>query len=413
MVGCVIVPGLPAIAPHLGWGHQPGWLVTLPSLGVVLFGPLAGKCIESIGPRRSLLSGLLLYGALGMAAIWLTGAPALVDRLLLGAATAVVMSSGTMLLTGMFDGPKRMKIMALQGMSIELGGVVFLALGGALMQFGWAAPFGLYGVAWALALLLLLFVPRELDGERARGRGEQGSCAAQPNHGRTGTSREKSSEELRQCRQTVDPSAAQQTRPAPSPSPSTATGGQADRRMPIVYVAALLSMVVFFTAVVGLPFRLGVPKEEGGPALTEAQVGYYLSAVSLFAVLAASQMPQVVRRITELRTLALAFGCYAVGHLLLCLAGPALSTWLCAIVFLGTGFGLSVPLVNHLTVEWSPASRRGRHLAYLSMCLFMGQFLAAFTNLLPGSVNSGFGLVAILGCVAAGWMGWASLKQRA
>jgi MFS family permease len=400
MVGCVIVPGLPAIAPKLGWGAQAGWLVTLPSLGVVLFGPLAGKCIESMGPRRALLAGLTLYGALGLAAIGLRGNAVLVDRLLLGAATSVVMSSGTMLLTSLYTGPARMKIIALQGMSIELGGVVFLSMGGWLMQFGWSAPFGLYGVAWVLALLFFLFVPR--GGASARpfksaGAGKQGTFS-DSDEGMPGRSSQAGE---------VDPEMAH------SLEAKVMGRGNAGKSLRVVYAAALCSMAIFFTAVVGLPFRLGVATEQGGPGFTEAQVGYYLSAVSLVAVLAASQMPRVVRAIRELRTLMVAFICYAIAHVVLSLSGTALLPWLCAVLFMGTGFGLSVPLVNHLTVEWSPANRRGRLLAYLSMCLFMGQFLAAFTNLLPGGPNAGFVAAAALGGLAAVGTAWASFKQVA
>ena len=46
MVGCVIVPGLPAVAAQLGVGSGGSWLVTLPALGVVLFGPAAARLME-------------------------------------------------------------------------------------------------------------------------------------------------------------------------------------------------------------------------------------------------------------------------------------------------------------------------------------------------------------------------------
>lgn len=46
MVGCVIVPGLPTIAQNLGVAGAASWLVTLPSLGVVLLGHAAGKFID-------------------------------------------------------------------------------------------------------------------------------------------------------------------------------------------------------------------------------------------------------------------------------------------------------------------------------------------------------------------------------
>ncbi len=48
------------------------------------------------------------------------------------------------------------------------------------------------------------------------------------------------------------------------------------------------------------------------------------------------------------------------------------------------GFGLSVPLVNHMTVEQSHARVRGRNLAWLSMAIFSGQFLSSFMEIILG-----------------------------
>lgn len=40
MVGTVIAPSLSGIVKNLDFGRSPGWLITLPSLGVVVFGSL-------------------------------------------------------------------------------------------------------------------------------------------------------------------------------------------------------------------------------------------------------------------------------------------------------------------------------------------------------------------------------------
>ena len=86
MVGCVIVPGLPAVAAQLGVGSGGSWLVTLPALGVVLFGRAAARLMERAGLRRALMLGLFLYGLLGAAGPYLRGAWLIyADRLLLAA----------------------------------------------------------------------------------------------------------------------------------------------------------------------------------------------------------------------------------------------------------------------------------------------------------------------------------------
>ncbi|EOG3624035.1 MFS transporter, partial [Pseudomonas putida] len=92
MVGCVIVPGLPSIAKNLGTESTAGLLVTIPSLGVVLFGPLAGRFIDKVGLYKAVCTGLFLYGLLGAGGAFLHGEVIVfADRLLLGGATALVM----------------------------------------------------------------------------------------------------------------------------------------------------------------------------------------------------------------------------------------------------------------------------------------------------------------------------------
>ena len=339
MVGCVIVPGLPSVAAHLGISGQASWLITLPSLGVVMFGPIAAKIIESKGLYRSLMVGLLSYGALGAAGAFLTHPAVLfADRFLLGGATALVMSAGTGLLSSFFSGEQRLKMIARQGMSIELGGVIFLFFGGLLATAGWRWPFSLYLFAWLFLLMLLIFVPRP-DENRYQSVLEEAEAPA------------------------------------------------TSRLIP-VYLAAFFSMVCFFTAVIVLPLQLH------GLGYNEAQTGYYLAFISLMAVVAAWLMPRAVKGLGEFTTLYLAFLAYAAAHLLLAFSSDP-GGLIAAGILMGCGFGLSVPLVNHLVVEHSPVSRRGQNLAYLSMAIFSGQFCSSFMELMPGNRSGIF-------CGAAG-----------
>ncbi|PLR36038.1 MFS transporter [Chimaeribacter coloradensis] len=340
MVGCVIVPGLPTIAAHLHMSEAAGWLVTLPSLGVVLLGPLAGACIARLGAYRALAVGLCAYGLLGAGGALLHGLPLIVaDRVLLGGATALVMAAGTGLLSAFYQGPARLTMIARQGMSIELGGVIFLFLGGVLATLGWRWPFALYLVAWLFLLMLWAWVPRPPEAAEAH-------------------------------------------------APAGAAGA-----LWRVYAAAFFAMVCFFSAVITLPVRLHVL------GLGEAQTGYFLSFVSLVAVAAAWRMPRVVARAGERVTLALAFLAYAAAHLLFAVSA-ALPLSVTGGVLLGLGFGLSVPLVNHQTVAQSHAAARGKNLARLSMAIFSGQFCASFMALLPGT-QPAFWATALLALLLA------------
>lgn len=343
MVGCVIVPGLNEIADNLGMPAAASWLITVPSLGVVIFGPLAGWLIDRAGPYRTLSWGLILYGLLGSAGVFLHGlVPVMVDRLLLGGATAAVMSAGTGLISSFYSGRARLKMIASQGMSIELGGVIFLFIGGLLATLGWQWPFLLYLLAWLLLAMQLAFVPEPLPSDMER-RDEDG-----------GESELKSAAGL----------------------------------TPVLF-AAVSSMLCFFTGVIV------IPQEFNRAHIGSAETGYFLSFISLVAVAAAALMPRVVARIREYGTLSIAFGCYASAHLIFS-AAEHLPFYIAGGILMGCGFGLSVPLVNHMTIEQSHVRIRGRNLARLSMAIFSGQFLSSFMEFIPGDSSVVFRGAAII-----------------
>jgi MFS family permease len=349
MVGCVIVPGLSEIATQLGVPHLANWLVTLPSLGVVLAGPLAGRAIDRWGAYSLLLVGLFCYGLLGVAGAWLPGAwPQIVDRLLLGGATAIVMAAGTSMIASFYAGDARLKMMARQGMAIELGGVLFLFIGGILASISWRWPYALYLFAWLMLLMVVITVPRPPQSTSSRALEEN-------------------------------------TR-------------NSDRPLRPVLLAAVCSMMCFFTAVIMLPQRFAAM------GIDATHIGYFLSFVSLVAVLAAAMMPDVAQRFGSYATLVMAFVCYLLAHLEFA-AAPNMVLFIPGGILLGMGFGLSIPLVNHMTVEISQPHERGRQLARLSMAIFSGQFLAAFMAYLPGGMATAFVAAAVLAAVNVVAMG--------
>ncbi|KGD72162.1 permease [Tatumella morbirosei] len=346
MVGCILVPGLPEIAAALGIPHAAGWLITLPSLGVVLGGPLAGKVIDRWGARTALQSGLFIYGLSGIAGMLCYGLPAvIIDRLILGGATAVVMSSGTALLALFYHGQARLSMIARQGMAIEFGGVIFLFISGLLAVQNWRWPFFLYLLSWIMLAMVRSLIPVTVEVASSELTGKSAPGSATPS-------------------------------------------------LSGVLFAALMSMICFFTAVIV------IPKQFYQAGIGSSDTGYFLSMVSLVAVAAAAMMPAVVKKISEPATLWLAFLCYAAAFALFALAAN-LSELILAGVLLGSGFGFSVPLVNHMTVSRSDQGNRGRRLASLSMALFSGQFLASFMTMLPGDSSLIFAVTSVFSVVVA------------
>ncbi len=342
MVGTVVAPGLAIISSALGVSGHASWLVTLPALGVILFAPLAGKLIDHVGAYASLQMGLVSYGLLGMAGAMLEGSvPVFADRVLLGGATAVVMVSGTSLISHWYQGKERLKMLAQQGMAIELGGALFLMLAGVLAGIGWHWPFAIYLLAWVMLLMLRAWVP----------------------------SRTPSNEE---------------------------TGFAADTAsragMGRVYLAAAAAMMLFFTPIVLLPLKLS------SMGMSEAEIGFFLASIALVVVMAAMMLPRIVGLIGESITLPLAFFCFTISLILFGMADDMRVMGLGALLS-GTGFGFTIPLANHMTVERTPAARRGRNLAYLSMAIFSGQFLTSLLEFVPGQTSLVFSLMALAGSV--------------
>nr|WP_294902680.1 MFS transporter [Tatumella sp. UBA2305] len=312
----------------------------------MLGGPLAGKVIDRWGAHTALQYGLFIYGLSGIAGMLCHGLPAvIIDRLILGGATAVVMSSGTALLTAFFHGQARLTMIARQGMAIEFGGVIFLFISGLMAVQDWRWPFVLYLLSWSMLVMVRGWVP---------------------------VPAEQVSDEL---------------------SESSIAGRRAPSLKGVLF-AALMSMICFFTAVIV------IPKQFSQAGFGASDTGYFLSMVSLVAVAAAAMMPVVVKKISEPATLWLAFLCYAAAFALFALAA-SLSELILAGVLLGSGFGFSVPLVNHMTVSRSEQGNRGRRLARLSMALFSGQFLASFMAMLPGNSSLIYAVTSVFSIVVA------------
>lgn len=336
MVGTAVAPGLLSIASALRVESHASWLITLPSLGAVLFAPIAGSMIDRIGAYPSLVWGLLLYGLLGAGGALLEGSVAVfTDRILLGGVTAVVMTGGTTLISEWYHGHARLAMIAQQGMSIELGGVIFLFFSGVLAGIAWQLPFLLYLLAWGLLAMLWIMVPR-------------------------------------------------QSPPLPEAEAGSGNGDALSTSLVTIYLAAVISLTLFFTTIVMLPMRLNLL------GLNETATGIFLAAISLVAVVAAMLMP----------TLVLAFLFYA-ANLFIFKQAEGMALMSAGAVLAGMGFGFSIPLLNHMTVERSHPSVRGRNLSYLTMAIFLGQFLTSLLEFLPGDVSQVFGASAVLGLIFA------------
>ena len=325
MVGTAITPALPELGRIYQLGNYASWLVTAPALGVVVTTVLFGRLIDKVGPYKIAFIGLLCYGCFGIAGAYMPNVITIfIDRLLLGAATAAVMNASVAFISSFFQGEQQLKILSIQSMSMEFGGVIFLTVSGILADISWRCPFYIYGLGFIVFIGLTPFIPR-----------------ANPGH---------------------DPEILEQTE------------NDAEKKgvlLGLVLVIAFLGMLMFFTAVVALPLYL-----QNQLGYSPSFTGYYLAALDLVAVVAAGFVPRVVKKIAAKGCLTLAFLFYAAGFSQYFFCGDSPLLWVAAIC-IGIGFGFSTPLFNNLIVNKSTAANKGLHISFGTMAMFTGQFLSA------------------------------------
>ncbi|WP_405606940.1 MFS transporter [Polaribacter sp. Asnod1-A03] len=340
MVGTVIAPSLSGIVEHKDLGFSPSWLITLPSLGVVLFAPLIGKLLPKLGTIKLLSLGLVPYAVLGLIGAFITNDYLLIlDRILLGAATVAIQVSVTAYIGDFFTGEDRMKMIAWQGMSIELGGVVFLAIGGILGEKHWQFPFYIY----LLALCCLFLVAKTLP---------------KINHQTAKTSRE-----------SIDDT-------------------KNKTKVKLIFIASLLAMMLFFVGFVTLPLYL-----PGSFGFSESKTGYLMAFISLIAIVTASQMPKMVKALGDGKTVSLGFVFFIFGYFVLATTS-SLPFLILTAIFIGIGFGFTIPLLNHMMLEASTLKSQGKNLGLFSMGVFGGQFLSTFVEYISNNYTAIYGIAS-------------------
>ena len=357
MVGTAVTPAVAELGRVYQLGNYASWLITTPALGVVITTVLFGRIIDKKGPYWVAFIGLLCYGAFGIAGSFMPNVVALLlDRLLLGAATAAIMNASVTFISAFFQGEKQLKILALQSMAMECGGVVYLSISGMLADVSWRCPFYIYGLGFLAFLGLALFIPKV-------------PAAA-------GTNAEPQAEDTKAKEKGVP--------------------------IPLVLLISFLGMLMFFTVMVVLPLYL-----QNQLGYSPSFTGYYLASIDVVSVLAAGFSPNVVKRVKEKGCLSIAFCSYGIAFLLYFFFGKTMLLWAAAL-FVGIGFGFSTPLYNNLIVNKSTPSNKGLNISFCTMAMFAGQFFSALL-ISVFSAERLFLVAALIGFVIAS--GIAAIKK--
>ena len=158
----------PAMATHFADGGNGNLLArllfSLPSLMIIVGTSLGGYIATRFGPRPSLLVALATYGITGGAGLVLDNfASLLATRLILGVAGGTILTIYLTLTAEYYSGVARARVLGFAVACASLFGLLALAVGGQLVDWGgWRAPFSLYLLAFLVLPVawLVVRVPR-------------------------------------------------------------------------------------------------------------------------------------------------------------------------------------------------------------------------------------------------------------
>lgn len=183
MVFTVLPPVLPGIAGHFG-GAAAGQLVaqlvmTLPSVGMMVGGPLAGWLIDRIQARGVLFAALACYSVFGLSGMLLENQWSLLAaRLLQGFAACSMVTATNTLIGERYDAAARARLLGFGTFFGAGTGLASILLSGVIAESGnWHAPFVLYALALGILLLAAVTLPGTAALPRADARQDSAARA--------------------------------------------------------------------------------------------------------------------------------------------------------------------------------------------------------------------------------------------
>ncbi len=321
--GIPISPAQPFIKTY--FEHTPhvtlfiNLLLPLTPLSTALFSPLMGYIIDRFGRRWIILLSLFLFSLAGLSGYVCQDLGfLLISRFIMGAALAGGMTASTALIADYYDPAFRQRVIGFQTMVFGLGANISVLIGGYLLTYGWRAPFIIY--AFTLVIFLLaIFVIKE------------------PKRSST--------------KATISPPA------IPFPL----------KRLAPIYILSFLSMLVFYSLVLHIPFFLYYNGIAHGMEISLA-----LSIGTIGQTLIGLTFKNIRQYLSRTASLGVAFVLFSAG--LVWVGGT--STYLSIILgsFIGNmGLGLLMPTLTSWLTTITPEIYRGRALGGYITFIFLGQ----------------------------------------
>ncbi|MDB5397276.1 MAG: transporter [Rhodospirillales bacterium] len=137
-------------------------IAIVPSVGIMLGGPVTGWVIEKVGSRNFLLSILIVFGVAGSAGLYLDNVWLLIaTRFVLGVSAAGIVT-GTLIMIGEYFEPvMRTRILGYQGAVGAVAALTIILSAGQLADWGgWRAPFAMYLLAFLIFIAAAIAIPK-------------------------------------------------------------------------------------------------------------------------------------------------------------------------------------------------------------------------------------------------------------
>ncbi len=145
-------------------------IVTAPSIGIIVGGPLSGWLIGFTGAKRFFLGALAIFGLAGSAGLYVEDASVLLaTRFALGLATSGIVTAMIVLISEHYTPEMRARVLGFQSATGAFFGVLTIEAAGRLGQIGWRMPFALYLLALLVLAFGIVFLPSSPRRVRPQG----------------------------------------------------------------------------------------------------------------------------------------------------------------------------------------------------------------------------------------------------
>nr|WP_281396731.1 MFS transporter [Roseospira visakhapatnamensis] len=332
MAGATISPSLPSLYDHYqdteGMAFLSRLVLTLPALFIALGSPLAGIVVDRLGRKPVIITGAALYVLGGTTGLYVDSLAALLaGRAVLGLAVACIMTTTVTLIGDYWRGEQRGRMMGWMSAFMSWGGVVFVLLGGALAEWHWRGPFGVYLTALGLLPFLVLALHEP-------------------------------------------------ARPSAVPERTASLSSNDDSRSAnwsiilVIYLAAFLLNMTFYMVPTQAPFLL---RELG--TVAPFATGLVIAVMNVAGGVASIQYGRLRRWLSPPAVFGAAFCSIALGF-----GGVFLATsqtgFMLAMVLAGLGVGAAFPNITTWLMTVAPPRWRGRLVGGTTMSIFLGQFMS-------------------------------------